>query len=145
MSTILLVHTSGIHCFHNLADKLVEDGMQTSECWNKEELKLALDAEPYNAVLISLEPDGFGGIQGIEELELVGKAAKQQDAVCFGISVSSTRTLQSAKEEYKPALAVVAAWLDLPVKAEKSSKIIHDVIASAGKLTIANRAKAHKN
>ena len=119
--------------------------MQTTESWNHQELKAALDAKPYDAVLISLEPDGFGGIQGIDALEMIGESTKQQSAVCFAVSVSSSRTMHKVREEYKPTLAVIAAWLDLPVRAEKSSKIIRDVIAVPDQHTIANRAKSVKN
>lgn len=139
MSTILLVQTSAINCFYNLSEQLMEDGLDVTLASTTEELNTALSAKPFEAILINLEPDGEGGIQGIKHLDLIRGSEMQQQAVCFAVSVSSAVTLLDLRQQYLPSLSVIAGWIDLPVQPQKSSKIIRDVIKAPGQLSIGAR------
>lgn len=142
MSTILLVQTSAINCFYNLSEQLIEDGMDVTLARTAEELGSALSLKPFEAILINLEPDGEGGIQGIQQLDMIRSGELQQQAVCFAVSVSSAVTLLDLRQQYLPSLSVIAGWIDLPVQPQKSSKIIRDVIKAPGQLSIGARKQS---
>jgi len=138
MENILLVETCEIECFFGFITELQSQHVEATLCKDDNELSSLLQHNQYDVIMISLEPDGKGGIQGIEELEAIINS-NQSRAVCFSVSTSSAASLLSAKADYLPTLSVVAGWINLPMNPIKATKIIKEIVASPGELTISAR------
>ncbi len=145
MKKILLVETCKINCFFSLIKTLENYGFTVSYCNDVAELPSLLANNSFQAVMLSLEPDGEGGIQGVDCLDAVINSDNQQSAVCFSVSTSSAAALLTTKPDYLPQLSVIAGWLNLPINAEKACKVLGEIINIPGDLAIGNRLNKKAN
>lgn len=136
---ILMIGTNGIDCFYGVAQAFDKNGARIIQVHSIEMAKKYIAEMSFDAVIINLEPDGKGGIDGIDVLPILIESKHNQQAICFSISAVSATTLLAAKTEHLSTLSIIVGWLALPVEHERAVKTILDIIQSPSKLAIKNR------
>lgn len=141
---ILLIGTNGIDCYFGISQAFDKKGARVIHAHSAEMAKTYLIETQFDAILINLEPDGKGGIEGIDLLPSVIASEINQDAICFSISAASATTLLTAKTKHLNMLSIVVGWLTLPVDHAHASEIISKIIADPSNLSIKNRLPKEK-
>ena len=139
---ILMIGTNGIDCFYNIAQAFDQKSARVIQTHSVDMASTYLDEQSFDAILINLEPNGKGGIDGVDALAKIIESDNNRDAVCFSVSAASASALLTANVEYLSALSVVVGWLALPVKHEKAVKLILDILESPNNFSVAQRLAA---
>jgi len=134
-----MIGTNGIDCFYGIAQAFDKRGVRVIQVHSMAMAKTYLAERSFAAILINLEPNGKGGIDGIEILPYIIDSENQQDTVCFSISAESASALLSASVEHLSTLSVIVGWLSLPVKHTQAAKIILDISQSPKTLALKYR------
>ncbi len=136
---ILMIGTNGIDCFYGIAQAFDKHGARVIQVHSIDMAKKYISEARFDAIIINLEPDGKGGIEGISVLPSLIECEHNLDAVCFSISAVSATTLLAAKTEHLKTLSVIVGWLALPVEHERAVKTILDIIKKPSKLAMRHR------
>ncbi|MCG8610810.1 MAG: hypothetical protein MI864_09780 [Pseudomonadales bacterium] len=139
---ILIVGTYGIDIFYGIAEELQKLGCNVDTSISAEDALAKVGALAYHAILINLEPDGSGGVEGIEVLSTLIENELQGDAVCLGVSTQTPTSLLVANPDKLKTLSILVGWLTLPILADKAGKMIVDISANPGHLALRNRVQA---
>lgn len=137
---VLMIGTNDIDCFFGLAKEFDLNSIRVVQVHSNAMAREYLAERAFAAIIINLEPDGANGIHGFEILKDIVKNKKQQDSVCFSVSVESASSLLSTTVEDMRYLSIIAGWLTLPINHKQAVKIILDVIESPGTLMLKHRA-----
>lgn len=136
---ILMVGLNGIDCFFGLATTLEDKGVVVKQTHSIDSTQKSLSGNRYDAILVNLEPDGWGGVHGIEILPDIIESQSRHNTVCFSVSAESTTTLLKAEVRFQSMLSIIAGWLTLPIEHEKAARLILDIVHSPKSLSIKNR------
>lgn len=136
---VLMIGTNEIDCYFGLAKGFDKQGVRVRQVHSRQMARHYLKEQSFDAILLNLEPDGEGGIGGIESLLDIIDSEKNQDAVCFSISAESATALLTADEKHLATLSVIAGWLTLPVDHQKAVGIIVDIMEASNNLSVKDR------
>ncbi len=136
---ILIIGTYDIDIFYRVADHMAKQGCDVKQASTSLAALDFVKRQPFHAILINLEPDGKGGVAGIDLLQAIMDSSFQKHAVCLGVSTQSPTALLVSGPEKLKQLSVLAGWLTLPIQAEKATKMILSITDDPGKLSVESR------
>ncbi|WP_144392348.1 hypothetical protein [Pleionea sediminis] len=141
---VLIIETYGIDIAHGIENSLELGGCEVTTS-TSHALSLALiNNETYDIILINMEPDGNGGISGINYLHEILEQKHLQNSVCFGVSAQSGISVLSAHSDYIQDLSILVGWLILPIMPEKATQLILDAAFNRERLCIQSRIHKRK-
>ncbi|WP_196140861.1 hypothetical protein [Aliikangiella sp. G2MR2-5] len=138
---VLLIATYGIDIFYGMEKELERLGCETTIVTQVELALSAINEKAFDAIIINMEPDGSGGIEGAQILEKISKSRLQANAICLGISVQSAAKLLASATKALEALSILVGWLNVPLAPEKACKLMLDMVASPDKFSVSARLK----
>jgi hypothetical protein len=136
---ILLIGTNEIDCFFGIASSFDKQGARVIQVHSIPMAITYLQEQSFDAILINLEPDGKGGVGGIEILRNISESQGNQNAICFSISAVSATALLSAHSDQLNDLSIIVGWLTLPVDHAHAVDLILDIITSPNSLAVKDR------
>lgn len=137
--SILMIGTNSIDCFYGLSQEFDKEGVRVIQVHSLQMAKRYLTEQSFAAIMINLEPDGRGGVRGIDVLPSIIDSDKQQDSVCFSVSAESASTLLNANIEHLNTLSIIVGWLPLPIEHQHAARIILDIIQEPKNLALKHR------
>ncbi len=142
---VLIIQTYGIDISYKIEDSLLLSGCAVTVCNSASDAFRHLSQTTYNAILVNLEPDGKGGISGLEFLHQIVNSARQKNSVCFGVSAQPGISLLTTHPEYIDELAILVGWLIVPMNTEKATQLIIDSAQFNERLCVKVRARKTKS
>jgi DNA-binding NtrC family response regulator len=136
---VLMIGTNEIDCFFGLANLFDKKGARVIQVHSKAMAETYLQEQSFDAILINLEPNGKGGVGGIDTLSIIINSQLNQNAICFSVSAVSATALLSAKTEKIEDLSIIVGWLTLPVEHLHAVNLIADIISSKNNLAVKDR------
>jgi len=134
-----MIGTNEIDCFFGLASAFDKKKARVVQVHSIAMAIEYLNEQRFDAILINLEPNGQGGIGGIEILSEVIQHQNNQDAVCFSVSAVSASLLLTANTNMLNTLSIIVGWLTVPIKHQKAVDLILDIVNTSKGLSVKYR------
>ena len=137
--SVLLIGTNEIDCFFGLANLFDKKGARVIQVHSNQMLDEYLSEKSFDIIFVNLEPDGLGGIRGIDILPKIIESHNNQEAICFSVSTESATALLTADAVHLNALSIVVGWLTLPIEHSNAVNLIEDIVTTPNSLSVKNR------
>lgn len=131
---ILIISTYGIDICFGLQEELVNQGCEVKTATSREIAETLLQEQPFDSILLNLEPDGKGGVAGMDLVNIIGSHPRQSGTVCFGVSTLSPLALLPTTQNPQNDFSIFAGWLIIPINSKQTAHIIIDLVHSRNSL-----------